>query len=483
MLSQFWICFNAAIILCVCLTCSAKAPLATKTVLIYDPLNLASSFQEDKEARHARPDFGKLVTLTEPSATFGLQNEFCEAIWKQNSQPPTDRSCLVYNRLGEIISSWEGLEHNSSISIVPERLPFVWPVSKVGDVVSVTGGPTDKLIELETVSLEPRVFRIRNFLTDDEVNGMVEFARVSKMDQSTVGEIIKGKVGQNLGSVAHDRTSTNTWDTDSPLARSLQQRAFDLLRMEYHQDHSDGFQILHYEPGQFYNSHVDWFEIKEDGKHDVSEGGANRVATMFLYLSTVELGGETVFPLGDDQEEDLSTRERGENLRNELVKNETFKEGGLEWHLFDTCRQKMSVKPVKGEMILFYNVDSRGVLDRKAIHGACPPLSEDKWGANLWVWNGPHHEESSRKCDFFNDRDEEVEIFWRDHTGKEVPLGTIAPHGTYRSSTFADHVFVMRSTANPDNAWTYIIEEEPEEQTYRVSQGDSGTHLPYKHEL
>jgi len=199
---------------------------------------------------------------------------------------------------------------------------------------------------------------------------------------------------------------------------------------------------------------------------------------MFLYLSTVELGGETVFPDGIDQEEDLSSRPRGEELRRQLVANGTFTEGGLEWHLFDTCRRKLSVKPVKGELILFYNVDSRGVLDHKALHGACPPLSEDKWGANLWIWNGLHHIELARVCDFENKGNLVVELFWRNHRGQEDFLDRLGPGGSYRSFTFADHTFVLRNVADPENAWTYTIESEPEEQKFQIEAGDNGSRVP-----
>jgi len=138
--------------------------------------------------------------------------------------------------------------------------------------------------------------------------------------------------------------------------------------MSYSEEFSDGFQVLHYSPGQFYNSHTDFFDVEADSeqpKHDVSSGGANRVATLFLYLSTVEIGGETVFPDSLlDAEEDMSTRARGEELRRQLVENGTIREGGLEWNMFDTCRRKLNVRPVKGELILFYNIDTRGVNTR-----------------------------------------------------------------------------------------------------------------------
>lgn len=50
-------------------------------------------------------------------------------------------------------------------------------------------------------------------------------------------------------------------------------------------------QILHYENGQKYEPHFDFFHDKAN-----QELGGHRVAIVFMYLSNVEKGGETVFP-------------------------------------------------------------------------------------------------------------------------------------------------------------------------------------------
>lgn len=50
-------------------------------------------------------------------------------------------------------------------------------------------------------------------------------------------------------------------------------------------------QILHYEHGQKYEPHYDFFHDKAN-----LELGGHRVATVLMYLSEVAKGGETVFP-------------------------------------------------------------------------------------------------------------------------------------------------------------------------------------------
>lgn len=53
-------------------------------------------------------------------------------------------------------------------------------------------------------------------------------------------------------------------------------------------------QILHYENGQKYEPHFDFFHDKAN-----LELGGHRIATVLMYLSEVEKGGETVFPNSD----------------------------------------------------------------------------------------------------------------------------------------------------------------------------------------
>lgn len=59
-------------------------------------------------------------------------------------------------------------------------------------------------------------------------------------------------------------------------------------------EHGEQIQILHYEHGQKYEPHYDYFVDKVN-----QELGGNRVATVLIYLSNIEKGGETVFPYSE----------------------------------------------------------------------------------------------------------------------------------------------------------------------------------------
>jgi hypothetical protein len=84
-----------------------------------------------------------------------------------------------------------------------------------------------------------------------------------------------------------------------------------------------------------------------DGKNEFADG-FNRFITVLFYLSTVEDGGETVFPLSGD-----SSR----------VTN------------WADCTRGLKIAPHKGDAVIFYNLLESGVragiFDPSSLHGSC----------------------------------------------------------------------------------------------------------------
>ena len=101
------------------------------------------------------------------------------------------------------------------------------------------------------------------------------------------------------------------------------------------------FQVLRYEPGQYYRTHHDMSE------RDNAMAAGARVYTFFLYLSDVEEGGETNFPRLDD----------------------------------------LDVRPRKGRALLWPSVlsDDPTLRDERTVHQAKAVLKGIKYAANAWV--------------------------------------------------------------------------------------------------
>lgn len=59
-------------------------------------------------------------------------------------------------------------------------------------------------------------------------------------------------------------------------------------------ENGEQLQILHYEHGQKYEPHADFFVDDFN-----LQAGGNRVATVLMYLSNVDKGGETIFPASE----------------------------------------------------------------------------------------------------------------------------------------------------------------------------------------
>ena len=169
----------------------------------------------------------------------------------------------------------------------------------------------------------------------------------------------------------------------------LQARAFDILGMDRQPILADALQVLRYEPGEWYKPHTDYFDEKGFDGHDPTvNNGTNRFATVFVYLSDVEEGGHTVFP--------LSTSHEGYNGE-KLVHDGTVDTPGYidtqeaKW-CCNTSSTALRSKPVKGNAVIFYSQLPDGNLDPYSLHGGCPPIKGTKlsgvFSVCVCVWGG-----------------------------------------------------------------------------------------------
>ncbi|KAL8168396.1 hypothetical protein V2J09_009895 [Rumex salicifolius] len=187
---------------------------------------------------------------------------------------------------------------------------------------AVGGDRSDQWVEL--ISWEPRAFVYHNFLSKEESEYLIELAK-PHMQKSSVVDTATGK------------------GVDS-------RHGFP--------DHGEGLQVLHYEEGQKYEPHYDYF-LDDFNTHN----GGQRIATVLMYLTDVEEGGETVFP--------------------NAVGNHS---AVPYWDKLSECgKGGISVRPKTGDALLFWSMKPDGSLDPLSLHAGCPVIKGNKWSSTKWM--------------------------------------------------------------------------------------------------
>ena len=209
-------------------------------------------------------------------------------------------------------------------------------------------------LKIKVVSMhKPRAYVYESFLADDEIEHVLELASKSGMHKSGVVDSATG--GSTTSTI---RTSTGTYigKAHDKVIRRIENRI--ALWSQIPATHGESLQVLHYDVGQQYKAHFDYF-FHESGKKN------NRIATVLLYLSDVDEGGETVFPKTDVP----------------LFRdNSTFSECG------NTGR---AIKGKRGDALLFWSMTPGGELDSGSSHAGCPVIKGEKWTATKWMHVNP----------------------------------------------------------------------------------------------
>lgn len=151
--------------------------------------------------------------------------------------------------------------------------------------VDVEGHRVDVALTLD----EPPLRVLENVLTAAECDELIEMARPRLNRSLTVD-----KAGQHQ--VDQARTSSGMFFGlgENAFIQGIEKRLAGLVDMPA--DHGEGLQILHYEPGQQYEPHFDWFDPAQPGFATITAAGGQRVASIIIYLNTPAGGGGTNFP-------------------------------------------------------------------------------------------------------------------------------------------------------------------------------------------
>jgi len=241
----------------------------------------------------------------------------------------------------------------------PPPMLYMWPADEVGQVHRVVSNhsmwqcdgmmkdcqSSDPVeLELEVISLEPRAFIIKNFMSAYEADAIVNVAE-PLLAASMIGQEESGGA-----MVSTTRSSENSWVVRwmSVEIDTITRRAADLLQIDQSllvpENNAEEMQVVHYSVGQKYDPHNDW---SVDGQL------ATRFITLLFYLTdkaSEDAGGETGFPKAA---------------------------GG----------RGIKVHPGKGSAVLFYNLLPDGNGDDMSLHESRPVKKGEKWLANYWVWD------------------------------------------------------------------------------------------------
>ncbi|KAF6146172.1 hypothetical protein GIB67_005820 [Kingdonia uniflora] len=201
------------------------------------------------------------------------------------------------------------------------------------------------------LSWHPRAFLFKGFLSDEECDHFITLAK-DKMEKSMVADNASGKSVES-----EVRTSSGMFlnKQQDDIVSNVEDRlaAWTFLPIE----NGEAMQILHYEHGQKYEPHFDYFSDPVN-----QQMGGHRYATVLMYLSNVVKGGETVFP---DSEAQLNQ-----------PKDDS---------LSDCAKEGYAVKPRKGDALLFFGLHLNTTTDPRSLHGSCPVIEGEKWSATKWI--------------------------------------------------------------------------------------------------
>ncbi|MFL0582536.1 2OG-Fe(II) oxygenase [Solibacillus silvestris] len=137
----------------------------------------------------------------------------------------------------------------------------------------------NRTITAEVLHEEPLIVKFLNVLSDEECQNLIDCAS-SRLERSKLAK-------KEISSI---RTSSGMFfeENENPLISEIEKRISSLMHLPI--EHAEGLQVLHYEPGQEFKPHFDFF-----GPNHPSSSN-NRISTLVVYLNDVEEGGVTTFP-------------------------------------------------------------------------------------------------------------------------------------------------------------------------------------------
>ncbi|WP_299088837.1 2OG-Fe(II) oxygenase [uncultured Metabacillus sp.] len=185
----------------------------------------------------------------------------------------------------------------------------------------------DRVINIIAKVEEPLIVILGNVLSDDECDELIKLSK-DNLQRSKIGSSRK---------VNDLRTSSSTFlQEENDIVLRVEKRISAIMNIPV--EHGEGLQVLHYQKGQEYKAHFDYFS---SANHVVNNP---RISTLIMYLNDVEHGGETFFP-----------------------------------------KLNFSISPQKGMAVYFEYFYNDPALNELTLHGGAPVIIGDKWAATQWM--------------------------------------------------------------------------------------------------
>eukprot|EP00051_Salpingoeca_urceolata_P009641 m.117093 g.117093 ORF g.117093 m.117093 type:complete len:487 (+) comp16392_c1_seq2:341-1801(+) len=187
---------------------------------------------------------------------------------------------------------------------------------------------------LRNVLSDPVVVQVEGFVTREEAGEVIAMANALCLKPSRV--VGQGHTG------ARTSSSCKLYRSSALVARIVCRAAWVLgVAPEV----TEPIQVVHYERGQEYKQHLDWFQPEGKGFDERVREQGQRTFSVFVYLCDCPAGsgGCTAFP------------KLGKKFR-----------------------------PKAGRAVIWSNVLPDGAMDERVLHAGEPPCSGEKYGMNLW---------------------------------------------------------------------------------------------------
>lgn len=258
----------------------------------------------------------------------------------------------------------------------------------------------ERPMELETLSLVPPIFLMRNLASTAEADDIRQHAKSKGFRRSATGsdEAAALRSSDEMRIRVHESATLKDLSTRLQYALGLDSG---LVR------EGDGWSVIRYQDtGGFYRTHQDWdIPLRARG-----HPRRHRLLTVQLYLSEPPAsGGETWFPLAHtnmslgDPKVPIRWPQRSSAAVLVEPKYEAHERGWVGLSCTDKLQTKYSdpltfvqrvatlglkVKPQQaGDALLFYHVDDDNFPSPFALHAGCATArGKEKWIGNMWVY-------------------------------------------------------------------------------------------------